>query len=80
MLVDRVWPQGVSKGHADLDEWMRDIAPTPGLRTWWDHHPVQASEFAQRYEAALDANDSEVRHLAAVVSAHPTITLPYEGA
>lgn len=77
VLVDRVWPQGVSKGHADLDEWMRDISPTPVLRTWWDHDPARMVEFAQRYEAELDANESEVRHLAAVVSAHPTVTLLY---
>lgn len=49
VLVDRIWPQGVSKGHADLDEWMRDIAPTAALRTWWDHDAARMVEFAQAH-------------------------------
>ena len=56
MLVDRLWPRGVSKEHAQLDEWLKDVAPSPELRTWWNHDPERMEEFALRYRAELDSN------------------------
>jgi uncharacterized protein YeaO (DUF488 family) len=56
MLVDRLWPRGVSKERAELDAWNRDIAPSPELRTEWHHDPTRFDEFAARYRAELDAN------------------------
>ena len=53
VLVDRLWPRGVSKTRAQLDEWCRDIAPSTGLREWYHHEPELFDEFASRYEAEL---------------------------
>ncbi|MEF2976371.1 DUF488 domain-containing protein [Subtercola sp. YIM 133946] len=54
ILVDRLWPRGVSKIRARLDEWMKDIAPSSELRTWYGHDPEKFDEFAERYRAELD--------------------------
>ncbi|WP_104200192.1 DUF488 domain-containing protein [Cryobacterium sp. Y29] len=54
VLVDRLWPRGVSKESADLDEWLKEIAPSPKLRTWWKHDPKRMDEFTLRYRAELD--------------------------
>jgi uncharacterized protein YeaO (DUF488 family) len=49
VLVDRLWPRGVSKDRARLDEWARDLAPETELRRWYGHDPVKFQEFARRY-------------------------------
>jgi uncharacterized protein YeaO (DUF488 family) len=49
ILVDRIWPRGVSKEHAALDEWLRDIAPSSTLRRWFGHEPAKWTEFKRRY-------------------------------
>lgn len=58
VLVDRLWPRGVSKERAELDDWAKDVAPSPELRTEWHHSddPARFDEFAARYRAELDAN------------------------
>ena len=53
VLVDRLWPRGLSKEAAALDEWLRDVAPSSGLRTWYGHDPVKFAEFRLRYLAEL---------------------------
>jgi uncharacterized protein YeaO (DUF488 family) len=58
VLVDRLWPRGVSRQKAHLDHWMKDIAPTPALRTWFDHKPERFAEFRQRYKKELAGNDT----------------------
>lgn len=77
VLVDRLWPRGVSKEHAALDEWLKDIAPSPDLRTWWNHDPERMAEFAARYDAELEENTTTVQHLLDVANAHDTVTLIY---
>jgi len=77
VLVDRLWPRGVSKERAALDEWLKDIAPSPDLRTWWDHDPARMAEFTVRYDAELEENTTTVQHLLDVVHAHDTVTLIY---
>lgn len=77
VLVDRLWPRGVSKERAALDEWLKDIAPSPDLRTWWNHDPERMAEFAARYDAELEENTTTVQHLLDVVHAHDTVTLIY---
>jgi uncharacterized protein YeaO (DUF488 family) len=54
VLVDRLWPRGVSKEKAGLDEWAKDVAPSDALRRWYDHEPDKFAEFARRYRAELD--------------------------
>ncbi|MGH7290305.1 MAG: DUF488 domain-containing protein [Myxococcota bacterium] len=53
VLVDRIWPRGVSKARAHLDEWCKDIAPSAELRTWYHHDPKLFEEFADRYRVEL---------------------------
>ncbi len=60
LLVDRVWPRGVSRDEIDLDDWVRDVAPTSGLRKWFGHDPRKWQEFRSRYRKELDANEAAV--------------------
>ncbi|MGK7235559.1 DUF488 domain-containing protein [Streptomyces hygroscopicus] len=53
VLVDRVWPRGVRKEDAHLDEWLRDVAPSSDLRKWYAHEPSRFTEFRRRYLAEL---------------------------
>ena len=53
VLVDRLWPRGVSKAAAALDEWAKDVAPTSELRRWYAHDPSRFEEFARRYREEL---------------------------
>jgi DNA-3-methyladenine glycosylase len=76
VLVDRLWPRGVSKERAHLDEWLKDIAPTAELRTWFGHKPERFTEFVARYKAELK-NNPAARQLQAIVAAHKTVTLLY---
>jgi uncharacterized protein YeaO (DUF488 family) len=55
VLVDRVWPRGLRKTDAKLDEWAKDLAPSTGLRVWYGHDPAKFSEFRRRYITELDA-------------------------
>lgn len=53
VLVDRLWPRGVSKEKAALDEWAKDVAPSDELRRWYGHEPEKFAEFSRRYRAEL---------------------------
>ncbi|HLN18431.1 MAG TPA: DUF488 family protein [Acidimicrobiales bacterium] len=53
VLVDRLWPRGLSKERAALELWAKDVAPSPELRVWYDHDPDRFTEFARRYRAEL---------------------------
>ena len=53
ILVDRLWPRGISKVAAHIDLWMRDIAPSTALRQWFNHDPSKWEEFRRRYQAEL---------------------------
>ncbi|MEU8894988.1 DUF488 family protein [Nocardia sp. NPDC048505] len=66
VLVDRLWPRGVSKEHAEIDEWAKDVTPSNELRTWFHHDPgANFAEFTARYEAELagDARQESLRAL-----------------
>jgi uncharacterized protein YeaO (DUF488 family) len=53
VLVDRVWPRGLRKDAARLDDWAKDVAPSSELRTWYGHDPAKFGEFRRRYTAEL---------------------------
>lgn len=53
LLVDRLWPRGVSKETAQLDIWLKEIAPSPELRKWFDHDPQRFTSFKKRYKTEL---------------------------
>ncbi|MGI5206043.1 DUF488 domain-containing protein [Spirillospora sp. CA-108201] len=57
ILVDRVWPRGLSKDKARLDEWEKDVAPSTELRKWYGHDPARFEEFTRRYDAELAEPD-----------------------
>lgn len=53
VLIDRLWPRGVKKSEVKIDEWMKDIAPSTGLRKWFGHEPARWPEFQDRYAAEV---------------------------
>jgi uncharacterized protein YeaO (DUF488 family) len=59
VLVDRVWPRGLRKDAARLDEWAKDVAPSTELRTWYHHDPAKFDEFSQRYAAELGEPEAQ---------------------
>ncbi len=63
ILVDRIWPRGISKASAALAFWSPKTAPSAALRKWYDHDPEKWSEFRRRYFAELDAGAEEVSRL-----------------
>ncbi|MDO4856017.1 MAG: DUF488 family protein [Limosilactobacillus gorillae] len=56
ILVDRLWPRGISKEKAHLDEWLKEVGPSKELRQWFNHEPAKFAEFKTRYLAELDTN------------------------
>jgi uncharacterized protein YeaO (DUF488 family) len=56
VLVDRLWPRGLKKTDAALDEWMKDVAPSVPLRLWFGHDPDRFAEFGRKYKAELARN------------------------
>jgi uncharacterized protein YeaO (DUF488 family) len=63
ILVDRLWPRGVSKEHAALTLWLKEIAPSTELRQWFGHKPERWDEFRQRYFEELKKNQEPLRKL-----------------
>lgn len=59
ILVDRLWPRGVSKASGRFDEWVRDVAPSAELRRWYGHEPAKYAEFRRRYLAELADSDHQ---------------------
>ncbi|MGE4429984.1 MAG: DUF488 domain-containing protein [Sphingobium sp.] len=76
VLVDRLWPRGVSRDKADLDHWFKDISPSPEIRTWFGHDPARFDGFRDRYRHELDANGDAVDQLCAWVD-QGDVTLLY---
>ncbi len=66
VLVERLWPRGISKERAAIQHWLKEIAPSPELRRWYGHRPERWNEFEKRYHAELDANTDAVRALMAL--------------
>lgn len=64
VLVDRLWPRGISKARAALDLWFKEIAPSPGLRAWFHQDSAHWPAFAERYRAELDRHPAAVEQLA----------------
>jgi O-6-methylguanine DNA methyltransferase len=73
VLVDRLWPRGVSKAAARVDAWMKELAPSAALRTWFGHDPDRWPEFRRRYHRELTATDA--RHELLALADHQPLTL-----
>lgn len=66
VLVDRIWPRGLTREAAKVDEWLKDVAPSTALRKWFGHDPDKWKEFLRRYSRELDANPAAVARLRAL--------------
>jgi uncharacterized protein YeaO (DUF488 family) len=76
VLVDRLWPRGVSKEEAKLDLWLKDIGPSNELRQWFGHDPAKFDEFSKRYKKEL-ADNPAVEELRKIVKDNDKVTLLY---
>ena len=75
ILVDRIWPRGLSKQRAAVDEWIKEIAPTTALRSWFGHDPQRWPEFRDRYFKELRSNTELVAHLVSLIADEPATLL-----
>lgn len=77
VLVDRLWPRGVSKEKAKLDLWLKDVAPSTELRIWFAHDPEKWAEFQKKYEAELRKNKAALDQLKKITEKEENLTLLY---
>ena len=64
VLIDRIWPRGLTKSDARIDEWLKEIAPSTGLRKWFNHDPAKWEQFKKKYAAELKEHREELEKLA----------------
>lgn len=76
VLVDRIWPRGVSKEQLGLDEWIKEISPSTDLRKWFGHDPDKFTEFKKRYKQELKKSGA-IDSLTELSNKHKTLTLVY---
>lgn len=76
VLVDRLWPRGVSKTQTSIDVWLKEVAPSPGLRIWFGHEPERFAEFSTQYRSELE-NNPAVERIEQLESDNKTVTLLY---
>ncbi|HEX7054268.1 MAG TPA: DUF488 domain-containing protein [Burkholderiales bacterium] len=76
ILVDGLWPRGVSKAKLRLDDWAKEVAPSPALRRWFGHDPAKWDEFRRRYARELDARPEAWRPIRAAAR-KGTVTLVF---
>ena len=76
VLVERLWPRGVKKVDLDYDEWLKDVAPSTGLRKWFSHDPAKYQEFQRRYYKELDEHPEAWQPILAAAR-KGTVTLLY---
>ena len=79
VLVDRLWPRGLKREAAGIDHWLRELAPSNELRTWFAHDPARWDEFRQRYAGELQAPaaTAALAELRSLIAVHPVVTLLY---
>ena len=76
VLIDRLWPRGLTKEGAMIDEWMKEIAPSAMLRKWFNHDPQKWQQFQHEYFTELTSSPV-VKHLLTLIKKYKTITLLY---
>jgi uncharacterized protein YeaO (DUF488 family) len=77
ILVDRIWPRGISKEKAHLDLWLKEIGPSDKLRKWFNHEVEKWEEFEEKYKKELRQNPSPLNQLQEILKKERTITLLY---
>ncbi len=75
ILVDRLWPRGLTKARANVDLWLKDVAPSTNLRKWFGHDPAKWTEFKRRYRAELKKNVEQINRLKRDVKRGPVTLL-----
>jgi uncharacterized protein YeaO (DUF488 family) len=76
VLIDRIWPRGVTREEAQLKEWARELAPSTELRRWFGHDPARFAEFRRRYTEELGTHEEKLRELRRHAR-HGRLTLVY---
>jgi uncharacterized protein YeaO (DUF488 family) len=74
-LVERLWPRGMTKAALALEAWLKDVAPSAGLRRWYGHDPAKWEQFRRRYYAELDANPEALAPIRAAARRGPVTLL-----
>jgi len=79
ILVDRIWPRGVAREDADLETWLKELAPSTELRKWFDHDPEKWSDFRQKYLKELKKSEAaaDLKELQTIAKEHKRITLVF---
>ncbi len=75
ILIDRLWPRGLSKENSHIDLWIKDIAPSTELRKWYDHDIDKWEEFEKKYRAELKSKTEFIKQILELEKEHKTITL-----
>jgi len=77
ILIDRLWPRGISKERAKIDLWIKEIAPSNDLRKWYSHNSEKNKQFQKKYTDELKDNSDSVNEIKKKINAQKTITLLY---
>ncbi|NPU97207.1 MAG: DUF488 domain-containing protein [Candidatus Omnitrophica bacterium] len=77
ILVDRIWPRGLKKERAQIDLWLKEVAPSPGLRKWFGHQPERWDAFREKYIAELCSRPEPLKVLRETIRNEPVVTLIY---
>lgn len=77
VLVDRLWPRGISKEDAKIDHWLKEVAPCNELRKWFAHDQAKWEDFKDKYKTELDNRKEQLEDLRAIVNENKNITLLY---
>ncbi len=76
-LIDRLWPRGISKENANLDNWLKDWAPSNELRKWFDHEAEKWNDFKKKYHKELDEKEEEIKNYLENLDKRKSILLLY---
>lgn len=77
ILIDRLWPRGISKENAHIDLWLKEIAPSTELRKWFNHDPEKWEEFKKLYRDELSEKKEMMNQIKELEQKHETVTLLY---
>jgi len=77
ILVDRIWPRGVSKDFAQIDFWAKEVTPTTSLRKWFSHDSLKWEEFKKKYSEELENRPDEVDEFLKILQKHKKVTFIY---
>jgi uncharacterized protein YeaO (DUF488 family) len=77
ILVERLWPRGIAKEKARVDLWLKDIAPSTELRTWFGHDPAKWEDFQKRYKQELMQNKTVLENLRRIIKEQNKVTLVF---